>query len=54
MILFLSIIIVAGIAALSLGRDIQALEDRDEAERQARPDQTVQQVEELRKLLRQR
>lgn len=39
MVLFLSIIIVAGIAALSLGRDIQDLKDRDEAERQARHDQ---------------
>ncbi|MHA6686342.1 hypothetical protein [Mesorhizobium sp. A556] len=54
MVLFLSIIIVAGIAALSLGRDIQEIEDRDEAERQARPDQSARQVEELRKLLRQR
>lgn len=52
MVLFLSIIIVAGIAALSLGRDIQEIEARDEAEREAQRAQFERKVDEHKKLLR--
>lgn len=52
LVLFLSIIIAAGIAALSLGRDIQDLKDRDEAECQARHDQFERDAEKHKNLIK--
>lgn len=45
-ILFLSIMIVAGIAALSLGRDIQEIENQDEAARLKRNQEFEREVDE--------